>query len=143
MVIQSAVPAPVATQVVDRVLSWVVRARLGVIQAAGQLGNARMGRPAAMQVTAQMKRQVVKWATPQATPVRMQLSVQVGTQVDRGHCSLSLWEPVACEVVWDLPDWPARFGGLVYCAQDSHCQGRVLSGSTLPPGGKSLSWREN
>lgn len=47
------------------------------------------------------------------------------------------------EVVWILPDCPVLFGGPVDCVQGTHCQGRVLSGSTLLPGGKSLSWREN
>lgn len=139
MVIQWVVPAAVETQV----LSWVVSAQLGAIQVASPLENVVVMRPVAIQVTAPVKTQVVKEMTPQATHMWIQVPVQVGTQVNHGHCFLPLQAPIVCEVVWILPDWPALFGGLVDYIQGTHCQGRVLFGSKPLPGGKSLSWREN
>lgn len=102
---------------------------------ARQLEDVMVKREVAIQVTAQMKRQVENQVT--------QVSAQTGTQVDRGDPFSPLWEPLVCEVVQILPDWPALFEGLVDCVQGTHCPGRALSGSRLQPGGKSLSWREN
>lgn len=135
MAIQSVVPAVMVIRVTAQVLSWGGSAQLGVIQVASQLENVMVMRPVAMQV--------VKQVTPQATHMWIQVSAHVGTEVDHGHLFFPLWEPIVCEVVWILLDWPALFGGLVDSVQGTHCQGRVLSGSTLLPRGKSLSWKEN
>lgn len=119
MVMQLAVLAAVVTQV----LSWVVSAQLGAIQEASPLEKVVVMRPVAMQVTAPVKRQVVKQVIPQAAHMWIQVPVQVGTQVNHDHCFLPLREPVVCEVVWILPGWPALSGGFVDCVQGSHCQG--------------------
>lgn len=139
MVIQLVVSAAVVT----RVLSWELRAQLRVTQMASQLEHVTVMRPVAMQVTAQTRSQVAKQVTPQASHMWLQVSVQVRTQVDHGHCFLPHWEPTVCDVVQVLPDRSALFGGSGDCSRRSHCPGRVLSGSTLRPGGKSPSWREN
>ena len=135
VVIQPVVSAVMVIQVTAQVLSWGVRAQLGVTQVASQLENMMLMRLVAMQV--------MKQVTPQASHMWIQVPAWVGTEVDCGHPFHPLWEPTVCEVVWILLDWPALFGGSVDSVQDTGCQGRVLSGSTLLPGGKSLSWKEN
>lgn len=134
-VIQWVVSAVMVVQVTAQVLSWGVRARLGVTQVASQSENVTVMRLVAMQV--------IKQATPQASHMWIRVPAWVGTEVDSGHPFHPLWEPAVCEVVWILLDWPAVFGGSVDSVQDTGCQGRVLSGSTLLPWGKSLSWKEN
>lgn len=111
-----------------------------MIQGASQLENEMVMRPVEMQVTAQMKRQVVKQVILQATHVWIQVSAQVRTQVDLGCPFLPFQKPPVREVVWILP---APFGGLIDCVQGTHCPGQVLYCSTLLHGGTSLSWREN
>ena len=133
--IQSVVFAVMVIEVTAQVLSWGVSAQLGVTQVASQLENMMVMRLLAMQV--------MKQVTPQANHLWIRVPAGVGTEVDCGHPFHPFWEPTVYEVVWILLDWPALFGGSVDSVQDTRCQGRVLSGSTLLPEGKSLSWKEN
>lgn len=133
--IQSVVSAVMVIQVTAQVLSWGVSAQLGVTQVASQLENVMVMRLLAMQV--------MKQVTPQASHLWIRVPAGVGTEVDCSYPFHPLWEPTVYEVVWILLAWPTLFGGSVDSVQDTHCQGRVLSGSTLLPGGKSLSWKEN
>lgn len=127
----------------DQAWSWVGRAQLGVAQVASQLEDAMPRSPVPAQVTARVTRRGVKRVTPQGTRVWAQVSAQVGTHAGRGHRCLALRDRVVWGAAWVLPGRPAPTGGLAHCRPGTHCQGRVLSGSTLPPGGKSPSWREN
>ena len=135
VVMQSVVSAVMVIQGTAQVLSWGVRAQLGVTQVASQLENVMVMRLVAVQVTKQVP--------PPASHMWIRAPAWVGTEVHCGHPSHPLWEPTVCEAVWILLDWPALFGGSVDSIQDTGCQERVLSGSTLLPGGKSLSWKEN
>lgn len=118
----------------------MVRVQLGAKQGAGQLQNVMVMKPVELQVTAQVKGQVVKQVTLQATHMWLRVSAQVRTEVNRGCPFLLLQEPSVCEVVWILA---AVFGGLTDCIRGTRCQGQVLYCSTLLHGGTSLSWREN